>query len=85
MRDCLKASETNNIVSLPAASGSYVMSSRFLTVNLEPFEFTNSLLGSLCLCGLTLENATHCHALKREEELLSLLCFKLLLDLSLKL
>lgn len=43
-----------------------------------------SLFGSLFSCGLTLENATHCHALKREE-LLSLLCFKLLLDLSLKL
>lgn len=34
MRNCLKAS-----VSLPT-SGSYVKSGRFLTMDLEPFEFT---------------------------------------------
>lgn len=42
MRNCLETSEANNIVSLPAASSSYVKSPRFLTVNLEPFDFTEA-------------------------------------------
>lgn len=40
VRKCLKTSEANKIVSLPAISGSYVKSPKSLTVNLEPFEFT---------------------------------------------
>lgn len=40
MRNCVKTSETNSIVSLPATSSSYVKSPRFLTVNVESFEFT---------------------------------------------
>lgn len=40
MKNCLKTSEANNIISLPATGGNYVKSSRFLTVDLEPFEIT---------------------------------------------
>lgn len=47
MRNCLKISEANNMVSLLATSSSYVKSPRSLTVNLEPFEFTKSLLGMI--------------------------------------
>lgn len=62
MRDCLKASETNNMVSLPAASGNYVMSSKFLTVDLEAFEFTKVSIWVTVFMWL---DSRECHSLSR--------------------
>lgn len=45
MRNCLKISEANNMVSLLATSSSYVKSPRSLTVNLEPLSSQSLCLG----------------------------------------
>ena len=84
MRNCLKTSEANSMVSLLATSSSYVKSPRSLTMNLEPFEFTKSLLGMIVFMWLDYRLPFTVMLLKGKK-LLSSLCFKLLLDLILEL
>jgi hypothetical protein len=67
MRNCSKTSEINHTVSLLATSGSYMMSARFSTVDLEPFEFAKV---STWVTACTWLDYRECHSLsclEREE------------------
>lgn len=85
MRNCLKTSEAKYC--LPSHNKWQLCEiSKVLDYGFGTFWVHKSpCLGFLCSCGLTAENATYCHTLKREEIAQFFLHFKLLLDLILEL